>query len=81
MIKSRRMRWAGYVVRKGAKRNSYRILLGKPERKRPLRRPRRGWVNNIKIGLREISWDAMDWIVLAEDRDQWGALVNTVVIP
>jgi hypothetical protein len=54
MIESRRMRWAGHVARMGEKRNSYRILVGKPEGKRPLGRPRRRWVDNIKIGLREI---------------------------
>jgi hypothetical protein len=58
--------------------NAYRILVGKPEGKRPLKRPRRRWVNNIKIDLREIGWDDVDWIDLAQDRDQWRALVNTV---
>jgi hypothetical protein len=53
----------------GEKRNVYRILLGKPEGKRPLGRPRRGWVDNIKMDLRAIAWDSMDWIDLAEDRD------------
>jgi hypothetical protein len=53
--------------------------LEKPEGKRPLRRPRRRWVDNIKIDLREIGWDAMDWIDLAQDRDRWRALVNTVM--
>jgi hypothetical protein len=64
----------------GEKRNAYRILVGKPEGKRPLGRPRHRWVDNIKIDLREIVWDGMDWIVLAQDRDQWRALVNTVMI-
>jgi hypothetical protein len=63
----------------GGKRNAYRILLGNPEGKRPLRRPRRSWVDNIKIDLREIGWDGMDWIDLARDRDQWRALVSTVM--
>jgi hypothetical protein len=63
----------------GAKKNAYRILMGKPEGKRPLGRPRRRWVNNIKIDLREIGWDGMDWIDLAQDRDQRRALVNTVM--
>jgi hypothetical protein len=63
----------------GAKRNSYRILVGKPEEKRPLRRPRRRWVDNIKMDLRDIGWDGMDWIDLAQDRDQWRALVNTIM--
>jgi hypothetical protein len=61
------------------KRNAYRILVGKPEGKRPLGRPRRRWVDNIKTGLREIGWDDMDWIDLAQDRDQWRALANTVM--
>jgi hypothetical protein len=60
-------------------RNAYKILVGKPEGKRPLGRPRRRWVDNIKIDLREIEWDSMDWIELAQDRDQWRALVNTVM--
>jgi hypothetical protein len=63
----------------GEKRNAYRILVGKPEGKRPLGRPRRRWVDNIKIDLREIGWDDKDWIDLAQDRDQWRALVNTVI--
>jgi hypothetical protein len=62
----------------GKKRNAYRILVGKPEGKRPLGRRRRGWENNIKMDLREIGWGSMDWIELARDRDQWRALVNTV---
>jgi hypothetical protein len=63
----------------GEKRNSYRILVGKPEEKRPLGRARRRWVGSIKIDLREIGWDGMDWIDLAQDRDQWRTLVNTVM--
>jgi hypothetical protein len=64
MIKSRRMRSTGHVARMGEKRNSYRILVGKPEGKRPLGIPRRRWMDNIKIDLREIGWDGMDWIDL-----------------
>jgi hypothetical protein len=79
MIKSKRMRWAGHVARMGETRNAYGILVGKPERKRPLGRARRRWVDNIKIDLREIGWDGMDWIDLAQDRYQWRALVNTVM--
>jgi hypothetical protein len=79
IIKSRRIRWAGYVARKGEKRNAYRILVGKPERKRLLGRPRRKWVDNIETHLREIGWDCMDWIDLAQNRDEWRALVNTVI--
>jgi hypothetical protein len=79
IIKSRRMRWAGYIARMGKKRNVYRILVEKPERKRPLGRPRRRWVDNIKMDLREIGWDGVDWIDTAQDRDQLRALVNTVL--
>jgi hypothetical protein len=81
MIKSRRMRWAEHVTRMGKKRNAYRILVGKLEGKRPLGRPRRRWVNNIKLDLREIGWDGVDWIDMPQDRDQWRALVNTVLKP
>jgi hypothetical protein len=73
------MRWAWHVARIGAPRNAYRILVGNPEGKRPLGRPRRRWVDNIKMDLRERGWDYMDWIELAQDRDQWRALVNTVM--
>jgi hypothetical protein len=64
MIKSRKMRWAGHVVRLGEKRNAYSILGGKPKGKRPLGRPRRNWVDNIKTDLRETGWDGMVWIGL-----------------
>jgi hypothetical protein len=77
--KSRTMRWAGHVARMGAKRIAYRNLVGKPEGKRPIGRPRRRWENNIKMDLREIGWGGMDWIDLPQDRDQWRALVNTVM--
>jgi hypothetical protein len=63
----------------GEKRNAYRILVGKPEGKRPLGRPRHKWVGNIKMDLREIGWCNMDWIDLAQDRDQWRALVSMVM--
>jgi hypothetical protein len=79
MIKSRRMKWVVHVTRMGETRNAYRILMGKPEGKRPLARPERRWVDNIKMDLGEIEWDGMDWINLAEDRGQWRALVNTVM--
>jgi hypothetical protein len=79
IIKSRRMRWAGHVARMGEKRNSYRILVGKPEGNRPLGRPRRRCVENIKMDLREIGWDGVDWIDMAQNWDQWRALVNTVL--
>jgi hypothetical protein len=63
----------------GEIRNAYRILVGKPEGKSPLRIPRCRWVNNIKMDLGEIGWDGMAWIDLAQDRDRWRALVNTVM--
>jgi hypothetical protein len=63
----------------GEKRNACRILVGKPEGKRLLGRPRHRWVDNIKMDLREIGYDDMDWSDLAQDRDQWRALVNTVM--
>jgi hypothetical protein len=73
------MRWAGNVARMGQKRNAYRILVRKSEGKRPLGRPIRRWEDNIRMDLREIGWGGMDWIDLAQDRDQWRALVNTVM--
>jgi hypothetical protein len=63
----------------GEKRNACRILVGKPEAKRPLGRPRRRWVDNIKMDFREIGWNGMDWIDLAEDKDEWRTLVGTVM--
>jgi hypothetical protein len=63
----------------GEKRNAYRIMVENPEGKRPLGRPRRRWVDNIKMDLREIGWGGVDWIDLAQDRDQWRALVNVVM--
>jgi hypothetical protein len=79
MIKSRRMRGAGHVARMGETKNGNRILVGKPEGKRSLGRPRRRWVNNIKKDLRETGLDSVDWIELVQGRDQWRALVNTVM--
>jgi hypothetical protein len=79
MIKSRNMRFAGNVARMEAKRNAYRVLAGNPEGKTPLRRPRRTWVNNIKMDDKELGWGGMEWIDLLQDRDQWRALVNTVM--
>jgi hypothetical protein len=78
IIKSRRVRWAGHVTRMGEK-SAYRILVGKPEGKRPLGRPRHRWDNNIKMDFRKMEWVSMDWIDLAQDRDQWRAHVNTVM--
>jgi hypothetical protein len=71
IIKSRRMRWAGHVAQMGEKRNVYRLLVGKPEGKRPLGRPRCRWIDNIKIDLQEIGLSVVDWIGLAQDRYRW----------
>ena len=79
MIKSRRMRWAGHVAGMGERRIVYRVLVGKPEGKRPLWRPRRKWEDNIKMDLQEMGREGMDWIGLAQDRDKWRALVNAVM--
>jgi len=79
VIKSRIMRRAGHVARMGEGRGVYRVLVGKPERKRPLGRPRRRWEDNIKMDLQEVGCGSMDWIELAQDRDRWQALVNAVM--
>jgi transcription termination factor 2 len=80
IIESKRMRWAGHVARMGGGiRNAYKILVGMPEGKILLGRPRRRWMDNIKMDLREIGWNGVDWIDMAQDRDQWRALVNTVL--
>jgi hypothetical protein len=79
IIKSRRMRWAGHVTRMGEKRNVYRLLVGKPEGKRPLGRPRHRWVDNIRMDLVEVGWCDVDWIGLAQDRNRWRALVNLIL--
>jgi hypothetical protein len=77
MIMSRRMRWVGHVSRMGEKRNAYRLLVGKPEGRRLLGRPRRRWVDNIRMDLVEVGWGDVDWIGLARDRDRWRVLVNS----
>jgi len=78
MIKSR-MRWAGHVERMGESRGIYRVLVGKPEEKRPLGRPRGRWEDNIKMDLQEVGCGGMDWIELAQDRNRWRVLVNAVM--
>ena len=78
-IKTRRMRWAGYVACMGEGGGVYRVLVGKPEGKRPLGRPVRRWEDNIKMYLEEVGCGSMDWIELAEDRDRWRAFVNAVM--
>jgi hypothetical protein len=72
------MRWTGHVAGMGEKRNAYRLLVGKSERKRPLARPRHRWVDNIRMVLGEVGWGDVDWIGLAKDRNRWRALVNLV---
>jgi hypothetical protein len=79
MIKSRRMRWAGHIARMREKRNASWLLVGKPERKRPLGRPRLRWVDNIRMDLGEMGWGDVDWIGLAQGRNRWRALVNSVL--
>ena len=79
VIKSRRMRWAGHVARMDEERGVYRVLVGKPEGKRPLGRPRRRWVDNIRMDLQEVGCGFMDWIGLSQDRDRWRTLVSAVM--
>jgi len=79
VIKSRRMRWAGHVARMGEERGVYRVLVGKPEGKRPPGRPRRRWVDNIRMDLQEVGCGYMDWIGLSQDRDRWRTLVSAVM--
>ena len=79
VIKSKRMRWAGHVARIGEERGVYRVLLVKPEGRGPVGRPRRRWVNNIRMDLQEVGCGYMDWIGLAQDRDRWRTLVSAVM--
>jgi len=79
VIKSRRMRLAGHVARMGEEMAVYRVLVGKPEGKRPLGRPRRRWVDNIRMDLQEVGCGHVDWIGLAQDRDRWRTLVSAVM--
>jgi hypothetical protein len=78
VIKSRRMKWAGNVALMGEGRDVCRLLVGKPEGKRPLGKPRHRWEDNIEMDLQEMGCGVMDWIELAQDRDRWRALVNAV---
>ena len=79
VIKSRRMRWAGHVAHMGEERGVYRVLVGKLEGKRLLGRPRRRWVDNIRMDLQEVVCGYVDWIGLAQDRDRWRTLVSAVM--
>jgi hypothetical protein len=77
IIKLRRRKWAGHVAQMREERNAYRLLVRKPEGKRLLGRPRRRWVDNIRMALEEVGWGDLDWIGLAQDRNRWKALVNS----
>ena len=79
VVKSRRMRWVGHVARMGEGRGVHRVLVGKPEGKGPLGKPRRRWEDNIKMGLQEVGGGCGDWMELAQNRDRWRALVSTVM--
>jgi hypothetical protein len=79
VIKSRRLRWGGHVALMGQGRDVYRVLVGRPEGKRPLERPRRRWDDNINLDLREIRIDGANWIRLAQDKVRWRAFLNTVM--
>jgi len=79
VIKSRRKRWAGHVARMGEARGAYRVLVGKPEGRRPLGRHRRRWVDNIRMDLQDVGCGYMDWIGLAQDIDRWRMLVSAVM--
>jgi hypothetical protein len=78
-VKSRRMRWAGHAPRMGEERKLYKVLVGKPEGRRPLRRPRRRWEDGVRLDLREIGLGCVDWIRLAQDRDRRRAVVSAVM--
>jgi hypothetical protein len=69
-IKSRRVRWAGHAARMREERNVYKVLMGKPKRKKPLGRPRRRWEDGIRMDFREIGWGSVEWMQLAQDRDR-----------
>jgi len=79
VIKSRKMRWAGHVARMGEEKGVYRVLVGKPEGKTPMGRPRLRWVDNIMMDLQEVGCGYMDWIGLTQDRDRWWTLVSAVM--
>ena len=78
VIKLRRMRWTGHVASMGERRSAYKVLVGKPEGKRPLGRPRRRWESNIKMDLQEVGCGGVDWNELDQDRDRWRALLNVI---
>ena len=79
VMKSRRMKWVGHVARMGKRRGAFRLLVGKPEKRRPLGRPMHRWEDNIKTDLREVEWGGLDWIDVTGDRERWRAVVNSVM--
>jgi len=79
VIKSRKMRWPGHIIRMGERRGVYRVLVGNPEGKRPLGRPRSRWEDNIKMDLQVVGCGGMDWTYLVQGRDRWWARMNTVM--
>jgi hypothetical protein len=79
IIKARRMKWEGHIARMWKKRSTYNMLVRKPEGRRPLGRPRRRWLNNIKIDLVDVGWGDVDWIGLSQDRHRWRVLVNSIL--
>jgi hypothetical protein len=79
VVRSRRMRWVGHVARMGEGRGVHRVLMGRPEGRRPLGRPRHRWEDNIKMDIQEVGGDCGDWMERAQDRDRWRTLVNTVM--
>jgi hypothetical protein len=79
MVVKNTLKWAGHVARIGEERNVHKVLMGKPEGKRPLERPRRRWEDGIRMDLTEIAWGSVDWIQVAQDRYRWRAVVNTVM--
>ena len=81
VIKSRRMRWAEHLARMGEDRGVYRVLVGKPQGRRPMGRPRRRWEDNIRMHLRQVGCGCVDWMELAQDRNRWRALLSAVMNP
>ena len=79
VIKSRRMRWVGHVAHTGEERGAYRVLVGKPEGKRSLGRPRHRWMDNIRMDLQGVGCRYVDWIGVAQDRDRWRTLLSAVM--
>jgi hypothetical protein len=79
IIKSRRMRWAGHLARIGKKRNTYKLLVGEPEKKMPLGRPRHMWLDNIKIGRGEVGLGDVEWFGVAQDNNTWRVILNSVM--